>query len=59
VRPEYWPLITALVARQFVLMTKDTIDPRAGVALIMESAVVMSKVDPARIPYVVEGENKQ
>jgi hypothetical protein len=50
VRPEYWPLVSALVARQFLLMTKDTIDPRIGVGLIMESAIVMSKVDPKTVP---------
>src|SRR5256885_13146268 len=43
VRPEYWPLIAALVARQFLLMSKDTIDPRVGVGLIMESAIAMSR----------------
>ena len=50
VRPEYWPLVSALVARQFLLMAKDTIDPRIGVGLIMESAIVMSKVDPKTVP---------
>jgi hypothetical protein len=50
VRPEYWPLIAALVARQFLLMSKDTTDPRVGVGLIMESAIVMSKVDPKTVP---------
>jgi hypothetical protein len=50
VRPEYWPLVTALVARQFLLWTKDTIDPRTGLALVMESAIVMSKVDPKSVP---------
>jgi hypothetical protein len=50
VRPEYWPLITALVARKFLLMAKDTIEPRTGLALIMESAIVMSKVDPKTVP---------
>jgi hypothetical protein len=50
VRPDYWPLVTALVARQFLTMAKDTVDPRAGLALIMEAAIVMSKVDPAKVP---------
>ena len=51
VRPEYWPLISALVARQILLLTKDTIDPRVGLALIMESAIVMSKIDPKTVPH--------
>jgi hypothetical protein len=50
VKPEYWPLVTALVARQFLLWAKDTIDPRVAFALIMESAIVMSKVDPESVP---------
>ena len=53
VRPEYWPLITALVARKFLLMAKDTIEPRAGLALMIESAIVMSKVDPKGVPQSV------
>src|SRR5206468_33858 len=50
VRREYWPLVTALVARQFLHWTKDEIDPRIGLALIMESAIVMSKIDPTTVP---------
>jgi hypothetical protein len=50
VKPEYWPLVSALVARQLLLWSKDVIDPRIGVGLIMESAIVMSKVDPKTVP---------
>ena len=50
VRREYWPLVTALVARQMLHWSKDTIDPRVGLALIMESAIVMSKIDPTTVP---------
>ena len=50
VRPEYWPLMTAIIARQFLLWAKDTIDPVVAVGLIMESAIVMSKIDPATVP---------
>jgi len=46
----YWPLVTALVARQFILMSKDALDPRIGVAMLMESAIAMSKVDPNTVP---------
>jgi hypothetical protein len=56
VRPEYWPLVAALVARQFLVTSKDTIDPRVGVGLIMESAIVMSKVDPKTVPQAVPEE---
>ena len=50
VKPEYWPLITALVARQFLLLAKDTIEPRVALSLIMESAIVASKIDPKTVP---------
>jgi hypothetical protein len=53
VPPEYWPMGTALIAQQFVTMAKDTLDPRIGVALLMESAIVMSKVDPKTVPQTV------
>jgi hypothetical protein len=50
VKPEYWPMIAALVARQFLLMAKDTIEPRVALALMMESAIVASKIDPKTVP---------
>jgi hypothetical protein len=50
VRPEHWPLILALVARQIVTITKDALDPRIGLALLMEAAITMSKVDPKTVP---------
>lgn len=50
VKPEYWPLVSALVAQQLLQWTKDIVDPRIGVALIMESAIVMSKIDRATVP---------
>lgn len=53
VKPEYWPLITALVARQFLLMARDTIAPRTALALMMESAIVTSKIDPKTVPQTL------
>jgi hypothetical protein len=50
VAEEHWPLVTGLVARQFILMAKDTLDPRISLCLVMESAIAMSKVDPKAIP---------
>jgi hypothetical protein len=50
VAEEHWPLITALVARQFILMAKDTLHPRIALCLVTESAIAMSKVDPKTIP---------
>lgn len=50
VEPEHWPIVIALVARQFVTMAKDTLGLRQSVQLIMEAAVPMSKVDPTKVP---------
>lgn len=50
VPPDYWPVITAVVANQLLSMTKDTLDPRIGLSLLMESAIAMSKVDPKTVP---------
>jgi hypothetical protein len=45
----HWPIIVSLVAAQFILMTKGVLHPRIGAALVMESAVITSKMDPANI----------
>lgn len=50
VAPEHWPIVIGLVARHFLLMAKDTLDPRISLRLIMESAIAMSKVDPTTVP---------
>jgi hypothetical protein len=55
---EYWPLVTALVARQFLLWSKGTIDPRLSVGLMMESAIVMSKIDPKTVPQELPGKKQ-
>jgi hypothetical protein len=53
VAEEHWPLVIALVARQFIIMAKDTLDPRIALALVMESAIAMSKVDPQTVPQTL------
>lgn len=50
VAPEHWPIIVALVAKQLITLAKDTLHPRLSVALIMESAIAASKVDPDTVP---------
>ena len=50
---EHWPLILALVAQQFIRMAKDTLGPRLAFAFVMETAIMMSKVDPKTIPQIV------
>jgi hypothetical protein len=49
VAEDHWPLVVALVARQYILMAKDTLAPRTALSLVMESAIAMSKVDPKTI----------
>jgi hypothetical protein len=53
VAEEHWPLVVALVARQFIVMAKDTLDPGIALALTMESAIAMSKVDPETVPQTL------
>ena len=50
VAPENWPLVLAMVASQLVSLTKDVLDRRLALALLMESAIAMSKVDPDTVP---------
>jgi hypothetical protein len=45
----HWPLIVALVARQFIFSAKDVLKPDVAFRLIMESAIAMSKVDPTTV----------
>jgi hypothetical protein len=53
VPPHYWPLVIDIVARQCVLLSKSGLDPKIAVALVMESAIAMSKVDPKTVPQVM------
>ncbi len=39
-----------LVAQQFIRMAQGTLDPRLAFCFVMESAIMMSKVDPTTIP---------
>jgi hypothetical protein len=49
----YWPPLIDVVAAQFVIQAKDVLDPRIGLALLMESAIAMSKVDAKTVPQTV------
>lgn len=57
VAPEHWPVVLAIVAQQLVVLAKDTLDPKMGLSLVMESAIAMSKVDPKTVPTTMS-ENK-
>jgi hypothetical protein len=50
VAAEHWPAILGLVARQFILMSKGTLEPGLSLRLVMESAIAMSKIDPETVP---------
>jgi hypothetical protein len=45
----HWPIIISVVGSQLIGMTKGTLSPRIGAALLMESAVITSKIDPETI----------
>jgi hypothetical protein len=45
----HWPIIISVVGSQLIGMTKAVLNPRIGAALLMESAVITSKIDPETI----------
>ncbi len=45
----HWPIVISIVGSQFIAMTKNVLSPRIGAALLMESAVITSKIDPETI----------
>jgi hypothetical protein len=45
----HWPIVTNIVAGQFIAQTKHVLDPRLAVRLILEAAISMSKVDPVTV----------
>jgi hypothetical protein len=46
---EHWPTICAAVAQEYILMGKDKLDPALAAKLVIESAVIASKTDPAEL----------
>jgi hypothetical protein len=45
----HWPIVLGLVASQYIAMTKQALNPSISAALVMESAVITSKIDPKLI----------
>jgi hypothetical protein len=45
----HWPILLSIVASNYIAMTKGALHPRISAALIMESAIITSKVDPDSI----------
>ncbi len=45
----HWPIVASVVAGQFITQTKDVVSPVLAYGLVMESAIVASKVFPTAI----------
>jgi len=51
VEPRHWPLALAAVGAGYLALGKDTLAPTQAVALFMEAAVAMSKIDPTAVKF--------
>jgi hypothetical protein len=51
VEPRHWPLALAVVGAGYLALGKDSLPPARAVALFMEAAVAMSKIDPATVKF--------
>jgi hypothetical protein len=45
----HWPIILGLVASQVIKMSQNALHARISAALVMESAVITSKIDPEKV----------
>jgi hypothetical protein len=52
VAPHHWPLLLAVVGAGYLSLGKDSFPPARAVALFMEAAVAMSKIDPGAVKFV-------
>jgi len=58
----HWPIVLGLVASQYIAMTKQVLNPSISAALVMESAVITSKIDPEMVEpgkWRIETRNSQ
>jgi hypothetical protein len=46
---EHWPLITSLAARSYFLEMAPVLDPRIAFSLLMEAAIIASRVQPGTV----------
>ena len=51
VEPRHWPLALAVVGAGYLSLAKDRFAPALAVALFMEAAIPMSKIDPGAIKF--------
>jgi len=42
----HWPILMAVVAARLMTQTAKAVDPKVGASLVMEAAIVASKLDP-------------
>jgi hypothetical protein len=42
----HWPIVLGLVASQYISMTRQALNPSVGATLILESAIITSKINP-------------
>lgn len=49
IQPEHYPAVVSVVVAQFLEMTKDVLDSRIAVQLLLESSMITAKVDPATL----------
>ena len=45
----HWPILLSMIASRLITATKDVLAPGAAAALILESALIGSRLDPERI----------
>jgi hypothetical protein len=48
-----WPVVANVVANQFVVATKDVVNPRLSVRIVMETAILASKINPKTVPQTL------
>lgn len=49
-KEEHWPAIISVVIAQVLEMTKDVLNARLSVQLLIESAIITAKIDPGLVP---------
>jgi len=48
-RPAEWPILFGVAIQEAMLMGREVIDPKLATTIVMECAIPMSEVDPARV----------
>lgn len=49
--PLAWPFVLSLATQKLIIASKDQIDPALAAKVVMEAAVPMAKIDPAKVRY--------